>query len=79
MYQAVEAIVKSGQLVPVEPIALEENAHFLLVRLPRLAPVPVPDPGRMEAIRAVRGKYRDQLSSIDEFIARKQEEKALEE
>jgi hypothetical protein len=29
-------------------------------------------------VKAIRGKYRDALSSVDEYIARKQEEIALE-
>ena len=33
---------------------------------------------RLQAFRATRGKYRGLLSSVDEFIARKQEEKELE-
>ena len=33
MLQAVEAIIKEGRIQPVEPISMEENARFLLVRL----------------------------------------------
>lgn len=33
MLQTVEAIVKGGVLSPLEPIPLNENDHFLLVRL----------------------------------------------
>ncbi len=33
MFQAVEAIIKGGQIRPVEPISMEENSRFLLVRL----------------------------------------------
>ncbi len=33
MLQAVEAIIKEGRIQPVEPIGMEENARFLLVRL----------------------------------------------
>lgn len=34
---------------------------------------------RREFIRSLRGKYKDKLSSVDEFIARKQEEIELED
>ena len=33
MFQTVEAIVRGGQIYPVEPISMEENSRFLLVRL----------------------------------------------
>lgn len=33
MLQAVEAIIREGRIQPVEPISMEENARFLLVRL----------------------------------------------
>lgn len=78
MYQAVEAIVKQGRVVPCEPFPLEESARFLLI------PLPIPQPvlsreERLAAFEASLGQYRDHLSSVDEFIARKKEEKALEE
>lgn len=33
MFQTVEAIIRGGQIHPVEPISMEENSRFLLVRL----------------------------------------------
>ena len=86
MYQTVEAIVRNGRLVPVEPVEMEENARFLLVRL---TPQPMPNltesvsadeerQRRLAAFRASRGKYRGLLSSVDEFITHKQEAKELE-
>ncbi len=86
MYQTVEAIVRNGQPVPAEPVEMEENARFLLVRLtpqstPTLAEGVSSDEERqrrLAAFRASRGKYRGLLSSVDEFIAHKQEEKELE-
>jgi hypothetical protein len=33
MFQAVEAIIREGRIQPVEPISMEENARFLLIRL----------------------------------------------
>jgi hypothetical protein len=78
MLQAVEVVVKQGMVVPLEPIELEEDAHFLLVRLPQTRSVKPSVEDRMAVFDAMRGKYRDSLSSVDDFIARKQEEKALE-
>ncbi|MGH8474572.1 MAG: hypothetical protein ACRER2_02165 [Methylococcales bacterium] len=37
MYKTVEAIVKDGQIIPIEPIPTEENSRFLLVCLPESA------------------------------------------
>lgn len=82
MYQAVQAIWQAGKIVPLEPLAVEENTPLMVVVLPP------PSQGgtmgseqerRIASIRAVQGKYRDSLSSVDEFIAHKQEEIALEE
>ncbi|MDO8414026.1 MAG: hypothetical protein Q7S51_09590 [Gallionellaceae bacterium] len=33
MLQAVEAIIRGGRIEPVEPISMEENTRFLLIRL----------------------------------------------
>ena len=44
MYQAIEAICRAGQIIPLEPVRFEENEHLVIVRLPVLAAVvPVPD------------------------------------
>ncbi len=37
MLQAVEAVIRDGRIQPVEPIGMEENARFLLVRLQPVA------------------------------------------
>lgn len=34
MYQAIEAVCRSGQIVPLEPVHFEENEHLVIVRLP---------------------------------------------
>ena len=82
MYQAVQAIWKEGKVVPLEPLAAEENAPLMVVVLAPALPESAMDgelARRIANIRAVQGKYRDSLSSVDEFISRKQEEIALEE
>lgn len=33
MLQAVEAVIREGRIQPIEPISMEENARFLLIRL----------------------------------------------
>lgn len=68
--------------MPLEPLAAEENAPLMVVVLPpetHSVRVDLEKVQRASAIRAVQGKYREALSSVDEFIARKQQEIALEE
>jgi hypothetical protein len=80
MYQAIEAIWKNGQIVPLEPIVAAENARLMVVVLNAETPErPAIDVDRAARIRAVKGSMRNSLSSVDEFIARKQEEIDLEE
>ncbi|MEQ1525438.1 MAG: hypothetical protein ABL902_01675 [Gallionella sp.] len=33
MLQAVEAVIREGRVQPIEPIDMEENSRFLLIRL----------------------------------------------
>ena len=83
MYQAVEAVVHAGHLVPVEPILMQENERFLLVRLGNDTSAnekrtDADFQRRVQAAAASRGLLSGQLSTVDAFMARKQEEKALE-
>ena len=34
MYQAIEAVCRAGQIVPLEPVHFEENEHLVIVRMP---------------------------------------------
>lgn len=77
MSHTVKAVVKQGHVVPLEDYPLTEGAEYLLVPLSSRRP-DLSFEERMAVFDAMRGKYRDSLSSVDEFIARKQEEKALE-
>jgi hypothetical protein len=80
MYQTIEAVWKEGRIVPLEPIAAEENTPLIVTVLKPPPPSePGVDPERLAKIRALKGSMRGQLSSVDEFIARKQEEIELEE
>jgi predicted DNA-binding antitoxin AbrB/MazE fold protein len=72
MYQAIEAICTNGTIQPLEPVVFEESEHLVILRLPRTAFQPKP---RMQA----RGAMKGVLSSVDEFIADKTTEIALEE
>jgi excisionase family DNA binding protein len=81
--------VKTGRVwrVPVESLDRllqsggDVNRSAIAVGGPKLAEskeVALSDEELARRIRAIQGKYRDVLSSVDEFIVRKQEEIAWE-
>lgn len=37
MVQAIEAVCRGGQIVPLEPVQFEENEHLVIVRMPAAA------------------------------------------
>lgn len=61
MFQAVEAVIKEGRIQPVEPISMEENARFLLVRLQ-----PVSAPATESIVRRRPGSAKGRLSILIE-------------
>jgi hypothetical protein len=73
MYRTVEAIYKEGQIVPLEEIEAEEQSKLLVIVLDHLA-----KKSTANTWKSLKGKYKNSLSSVDEFIARKQVEKRLE-
>ena len=71
MYQTVEAVVKNGIIQPIEAIEYEENTRFLLVRL---TPELIVNTG----FKSARGAFVGRVSTVDEFVAQKAQEKSLE-
>jgi excisionase family DNA binding protein len=76
--------VKAGRVwrVPIESLEAFLQAAGKVGRRDRVYESP---PGETRAardqvarVKAIRGKYRDALSSVDEYVARKQEEIARE-
>jgi hypothetical protein len=61
MLQAVEAVIKEGLIMPIEPISMEENARFLLVRLQ-----PVATPTKTSSARRRAGSAKGRLSILKE-------------
>jgi hypothetical protein len=39
MYQAIEAICRAGQIIPLEQVRFEENEHLVIVRIPAVRSV----------------------------------------
>lgn len=80
MYQTIEAIWKNGQVVPLEPLTVEEDTPLIVTALKSdtLHPTPI-DAERAAKIRALKGSLRGWTSGVDGFIARKQEDIELEE
>lgn len=72
MYQAISAVYQKGAIVPLEPLALDENERVIVLRLrPVLSSV--------DGKSRLRGKYRDLIASSEAFMQRKAEEKQLED
>jgi excisionase family DNA binding protein len=71
--------VKAGRVwrVPVESLTAFLQAAGRADLVETIAQ-PTPPDDRVARIKALRGKYRNVLSTVDELIARKQEEIALE-
>ncbi|MBB1125911.1 antitoxin family protein [Thiospirillum jenense] len=65
MYQAIEAICQNGVIQPLEPVVFNHNEYLVILRLPRPAMLPG---------SAIKGTMRGMLSSVDDFIAAKQQE-----
>ena len=73
MYRTFEAIYKEGQIVPLEEIEAEEQNKLLVIVLDHQD-----KNSRSKTWKSLKGKYKNSLSTVDEFIARKQAEKRLE-
>lgn len=73
MLQAVEAIIREGRIQPVEPISMEENARFLLIRLPPvttpLATSSVRRPGSAKGRLSILKEDDDHLNDFTEYMA----------
>jgi len=69
MYKTYEAIYKDGRVVPLEDIEAEEQSKLLVIVLDR----PKSDSKTATGThwKALKGKYKHTISSVDEFIARK--------
>ena len=73
MYRTFEAIYKEGQIIPLEEIEAEEQSKVLVIVLNSHD-----KKSASKTWKSLRGKYKNSLSTVDEFIARKQAEKRLE-
>jgi hypothetical protein len=74
MLQAVEAIVREGRIQPVEPISMEENARFLLVRLQPIAattgqPPIHRQPGSAKGRLRILKEDDDHLNDFSDYMA----------
>lgn len=43
-YEAVEAVCRAGQIVPLETVHFDENERLMIVRLPALSALPAETP-----------------------------------
>lgn len=74
MHAAFEAVWEQGQIIPVETIHLQNHTRLLVVALDE-QPV---EQSPVMGWQTLKGSYQGKLSTVDEFIRRKQEEKRLE-
>jgi hypothetical protein len=73
MKQAFEAVWEQGKILPLEAVSINDHTRLLVVV--------IDEPGEQvptSGWRTLKGKYKGKLSSVDEFIQQKQEEKRLE-
>lgn len=73
MHVAFEAVWEQGQIIPAETVHLKNHARLLVVVLNELV-----DRQPAADWQSLKGAYHGKLSTVDEFIQRKQEEKKLE-
>ena len=73
MYRTFDAVYMSGQIVPLEVIEAQEQSKLLVIVLDEAKELSGHDQWQN-----LKGKYRNTLSTVDEFISRKQAEKSLE-
>ena len=73
MLQAVEAIIREGRIQPVEPISMEENARFLLVRLQPIAATAESAihrrPGSAKGRLSILKEDDDHLNDFSDYMA----------
>ena len=73
MLQAVEAIIREGRIQPVEPISMEENARFLLIRLqPTTTPLATSSarrPGSAKGRLSILKEDDDHLKDFTNYMA----------
>ena len=74
MHAAFEAVWEQGQIIPVETIYLQNHTRLLVVALDEQPVEHLSTAGW----QTLKGAYQGKLSTVDEFIQRKQEEKRLE-
>jgi hypothetical protein len=73
MYRTVEAIYKEGHVIPLEDIEAEEESKLLIIVMDAKEDLQTGVP----SWKKLKGKYKNSLSTVDQFIARKEAEKAF--
>lgn len=79
MRQTIATAWKDGKILPLEPVAAEENAQLMVVVLSPRQPEQPSTEDRSARIRALQGSMHGWTSGVDGFIADKQAEIDREE
>ncbi len=73
MRKAFEAIWEQGKMIPIESITINDRTRLLVVILDESD-----EQVQTSDWRTLKGAYKGKLSTVDDFIQRKQDEKRLE-
>ena len=71
MEQTFEAVWTHGKIIPKESVNFKENTHLKIVVITDQMQV-------KNDWQKLRGKFKGKLSTVDEFIRNKKDEKRLE-
>lgn len=71
MKQTFEAIWSHGKIIPKESVNFKENTHLKIIVIDDQTEV------KNDWLK-LRGKFKGKLSTVDEFIRNKKDEKRLE-
>jgi len=74
MKRAFEAVWEQGKVIPAESFDIKDHSRLLVIVLDEKEE----DDVQTSDWRNLRGRYSGKLSSVDNFILAKQEEKRLE-
>ncbi len=73
MKRTFEAVWEQGKVIPAESFHIKDHSRLLVIVLDEKE-----DEDQTSAWRNLRGRYSGKLSSVDDFILVKQEEKRIE-
>ena len=71
MHKTIEAIWDGGKIIPLESLEARDKSRLLVIVMDE-------HEGEHQHLSSLRGKYKSQINSVDDFIKGKQMEKELD-